>query len=90
MAMVHFKIVVGIERKGYPESMTPSQQLPNTTIPKDKWWKSPGKEEAPTCREEPREGYPCPTCLLGELHYNGLFQLICDNCGRVAEAAVFT
>jgi hypothetical protein len=32
----------------------------------------------------------CPSCLLGALHFNGLFQLICDTCGRVAEAGVFT
>jgi hypothetical protein len=32
----------------------------------------------------------CPSCLLGALYFNGLFQLICDTCGRVAEAGVFT
>lgn len=58
---------------------------------KEKWWKQGLDEDHISCRpQEPREGHPCPDCLLGELHYNGLFQLICDNCGRVAEAAVFT
>ena len=58
--------------------------------PDEKWWKHGGTEKPKPCDEEPREGRPCPSCLLGELYYNGLFQLICDNCGRVAEAAVFT
>lgn len=54
-----------------------------------KWWKRDADDDK-LCVVEPKEGFPCPACLLGELHYNGLFQLICDNCGRVAEAAVFT
>ena len=55
-----------------------------------KWWKQEAAERPESCEAEPREGNPCPSCLLGELYYNGLFQLICDNCGRVAETAVFT
>jgi len=54
------------------------------------WWKQAIDKKVDTCGHEPREGFPCPSCLLGELHYNGLFQLVCDNCGRVAEAGVFT
>lgn len=56
----------------------------------ERWWKPAASDEAPACDPEPREGFPCPSCLLGELRYNGLFQLLCDTCGRVAEAGVFT
>lgn len=57
---------------------------------KERWWKPTDGVGTKACEKEPREENPCPSCLLGELHYNGLFQLICDNCGRVAEAAGFT
>lgn len=66
-------------------------QKPQESARSDKkWWKKDAADKSKTCEAEPREGNPCPSCLLGELHYNGLFQLICDNCGRIAEAAVFT
>lgn len=58
--------------------------------PVERWWKPAADETKVACGYEPREGFPCPSCLLGELQYNGLFQLICDNCGRVADAGVFT
>jgi len=58
--------------------------------PVDRWWKLTEGDEQTTCDPDLREGFPCPSCLLGELHYNGLFQLRCDNCGLVAEAGVFT
>ena len=70
-----------------------TEPLPDTTTrpaPRDHWWKGDGGAAAPDCHPAPREGMPCPSCLLGELNFNGLFQLICDTCGRVAEAAVFT
>jgi hypothetical protein len=67
---------------------TPKPQRPAHSD--KKWWKQETIDQSKDCAAEPREGHPCPACLLGELHFNGLFQLICDNCGRVAEAAVFT
>ena len=70
---------------------TSPEQIPPKPI--EKWWKQKqenGNTDYQPCIEDVQEGYTCPSCLLGELRYNGLFQLICDNCGRVAEAAVFT
>jgi len=57
---------------------------------RERWWKLDESVRGGLCSTAPREGLPCPACLLGELHFDGLFQLICDTCGRVAEAAVFT
>ncbi|MCB8935039.1 MAG: hypothetical protein H6663_06185 [Candidatus Promineofilum sp.] len=58
--------------------------------PAPKWWKESRKADSGTCYEHLHETMPCPSCLLGELYYDGLFQLVCDQCGRVAETAVFT
>ncbi len=69
--------------------MEPENDAQHPPNPDRKWWQSDARDDAP-CEPEPKEGFPCPSCLLGELQYNGLFQLICDTCGRVAEAAVFT
>lgn len=56
-----------------------------------KWWHvNGGNQPKKDCEHQPVEREPCPSCLIGQLVYNGLFQLICDNCGRVAEHAVFT
>lgn len=74
-------ILVGIMDKPKPQQSIHSDK---------KWWKQGTEEKSENCAVAPREGMPCPSCLLGELYFNGLFQLICDNCGRVAEAAVFT
>lgn len=76
---------------GYSGLMSASPQSRLPAKPKEKWWKLGLDADRASCRrEEPHDGNPCPDCLLGELRYNGLFQLICDHCGRVAEAAVFT
>jgi len=71
--------------------MATLEEIRRREKPVDRWWKSDdaGEEQA-ACEPDPREGQPCPSCLLGELQFNGLFQLLCDNCGRVAEAGVFT
>lgn len=56
----------------------------------DRWWRKGERPAGGDCRTAPKEGLPCPSCLLGELQFDGLFQLVCDTCGRVAESAVFT
>lgn len=58
--------------------------------PGRRWWQTTPPSRGDECRLVPRDGLVCPSCLLGALHFNGLFQLICDTCGRVAEAGVFT
>lgn len=70
--------------------MTTLEEIRRRNKPVQRWWKSAPNQVQAACEPEPREGFPCPSCLLGELHYNGLFQLLCDTCGRVAEAGVFT
>lgn len=70
--------------------MEPVHNNPRPPGNNRKWWQSDDAGNNKPCAPGPKEGFPCPACLLGELYYNGLFQLICDNCGRVAEAAVFT
>lgn len=70
--------------------MTPLDGKDGKNKSADFWWKSGADDNLADCALEPREGFACPSCLLGELHYNGLFLLVCDNCGRVAEAGVFT
>jgi hypothetical protein len=57
----------------------------------EKWWKSVDDAESKNdCDRQPMDGEHCPSCLIGYLGFNGLFQLICDTCGRVAEHSVFT
>lgn len=78
---------------GYSVYVSRLLSEPSGSGSNEKWWKKNSEEARPvdsTCGTDLREGMACPSCLLGELQYNGLFQLICDNCGRVAEAAVFT
>ncbi len=58
--------------------------------PGQRWWQTTQPSSGGECRVAPHDGLACPFCLLGALHFNGLFQLICDTCGRVAEAGVFT
>lgn len=56
-----------------------------------KWWRKDSDENTGReCNPLLTEGQPCPSCIIGQLRYNGLFQLICDTCDRVAEQAVFT
>lgn len=84
-------VVATVAAKGYAPAMSgqqPDELAPS--LPRERWWKPDGNAPGEGCSAAPREGLPCPACLLGELHFNGLFQLICDTCGRVAEAAVFT
>ena len=67
-----------------------SQRPASEQWPRQQWWQNTNRAGEDDCHATPREGLPCPSCLLGTLHFNGLFQLICDTCERVAEAGVFT
>ncbi|MCA9933822.1 MAG: hypothetical protein H6662_09610 [Ardenticatenaceae bacterium] len=38
----------------------------------------------------PKAGDTCPFCHEGELHYDGLFLLVCNRCNKIAEGGCFT
>ena len=58
---------------------------PGDAAEKEYWWKREDSEEE-SCRIPPRPGQTCPECGEGTLAYDGLFILVCDLCGYVAES----
>jgi len=66
-----------------------SHARPGDERAKDYWWKKDGAEQQ-SCELQPRPGHTCPICGKGVLAYDGLFVLVCDHCGYVAESGAFS
>ena len=84
------KSIAGNTMRRYSERMSTLSRGESSAQPIPKWWEKGKNAGSESCREQLRETMPCPSCLLGDLYYDGLFQLVCDHCGRVVETAVFT
>lgn len=79
-------------RKGKSVSsmgMKPAQATPDNAA-KQPWWRMEDKAPAASCERMLLPGDSCPHCGEAALAYNGLFQLECRECKKIAEPGAFT